>query len=540
MENKYWIVDSNNLSVVKEIFIGYSMSEDGSFFLNEKPNKLDGGGCYTCVECFPNKIIISQDFLGTQGIYHFQNGNRNIFSNGYEKIVDYIINSKFPLSLDKNFCIQYIFSNEEPINMNDTMINEIKRIDKDYTIEISLDGKVNFIENDYEVNSIKVDTKEAIEILDRWHNKWCNILRNLVKLNSPIFTDLSGGMDTRICFGLLLNSNIDKNNIIIKRNVPRKSSYSKNYDDWDISQEIVDKYNYNDRSNIKYLKDKKWIDENKIPTFEEFDNLIFGNSKICNYKSFILTKPIFHLNGMYGDRIHLGGMKKILSYLEHKKIKFSADMKKEDLKILGDYIDKYSNKVFKKYESRNRPLYLGDFSFEYIQRFFGSKITSKFFDNDMLISPFADPLFHKIQTHLEGTKYSFPTVALIYIRYFEGLLDFKFETDAEPRIITEEEINFAKKQCEKYPYQKIKFDFIPNLVDKNKIINKIVFKEENIRNALEKRLREGEEDFINIFGKEYFDLALRDLKKENIKMQNYLTPIVSICSILNKIKFVNK
>ena len=119
-------------------------------------------------------------------------------------------------------------------------------------------------------------------------------------------------------------------------------------------------------------------------------------------------------------------------------------MKEEDIKILGDYIDKYSNKVFKKYESRNRPLFLGDFSFEYIQRFFGSKINNKIFDNDILISPFIDPIFHKIQVRLEGAQYSFPLVALVYIRFFEGLLDFKFETDSEPRIITEEEIIFAK------------------------------------------------------------------------------------------------
>ena len=142
MENKYWIVDSNNLSAIKDIFIGYTISEDGSIYLNEKPKVLDGTGCYTCIESLPDKIRISQDFLGMQGIYHYKNENRHIFSNGYEKIVDYIIDLKYPLSLDKNFCVQYIFSNEEPINMNDTMINEIKRIGKDYTIEINFDGKI--------------------------------------------------------------------------------------------------------------------------------------------------------------------------------------------------------------------------------------------------------------------------------------------------------------------------------------------------------------------------------------------------------------
>ena len=224
MENKYWIVDTNNLSIVKDLFIGYTVSEDGTFYFNKKPKILDGTGSYTCIESFPDKIKISQDFLGTQGIYHYQNENRSIFSNGFEKIVDYILDLKLPLSLDKNFCVQYIFSNEEPININDTMINEIKRIGNDYFIEINLEGKVNIIEIDYEVNTLKADSKETIEILDKWYIKWCNVFRNIAKFHSPFLLDLSGGFDSRMCFGILLNSNINKNNVIIKRNVPIKNT----------------------------------------------------------------------------------------------------------------------------------------------------------------------------------------------------------------------------------------------------------------------------------------------------------------------------
>ena len=540
MENKYWIVDTNNLSIVKDLFIGYTLSEDGTFYFNKKPKILDGTGSYTCIESLPDKIKISQDFLGTQGIYHYQNENRSIFSNGFEKIVDYILDLKLPLSLDKNFCVQYIFSNEEPININDTMIKEIKRIGNDYFIEINLEGKVNIIEIDYEVNTLKADSKETIEILDKWYNKWCNAIRNLVKINSPIYIDLSGGMDSRICFGLFLNSNIDKNNVIVKRNNPRQNSYAKNYWDWEISQEIIDKYNYKDRSNANYFSTENYKNDGVFPTFEEFDNLIFGNAKICDYNLFTLSQPVFHLNGMYGDRTHLGDKNEALIYIDHKKKKFNKDMKQEDIKILCDYIEKYSSRIINKYESKNRPVYLGDFSFDYIQRFFGSKMTSKIFNNDIIISPFADPLFHKFQILLDGTTYPYPMVALIYTRYFEGLLEFKFEDKGNFRIITEEEINFAKKQCEKYPFKKIQFDFIPDLVDKKKVVNKITFKKEKIRNVLEKRLKDGKERFINIFGKEYYDLAIRDFNKENIKMQNYFTPIVSICSILNKLNKVNK
>ena len=540
MKNKYWIVDTDNLSIVKDIFIGYSISEDGSFYLNEKPKILDGTGCYTCIESFPDKIIICQDFLGMQGIYHFQHENRNIFSNGFKKIVDYIIGLKFPLTLDKNFCIHYIFSNEEPVNINDTMINEIKRIGKDYSIEISLDGKIKFIENDYEVNTIKIDSKEAIDIIDKWHNKWCNVFRNLVKLNSPILVDLSGGMDSRCCFGLLLNSNIDKNNIIIKRNVPKKTAYAKNYEDWDISQEIVDKYGYNNRVNIDKYNNIKNKDDKIIPTFEEFDNLIFGNSKICDYYLSIISEPVFHINGIYGDRMHLDGMDEIKEDIRNKKKKYKKEMKKEDIQILWDDLDKNLNIIIRKYKAKNRTLYHGDFFSEFIQRFYGSKITTKIFNNDLLITPFSDPLIHKIQIYLQGSKTYFYGYALIYFRYFEGLLNFRIQANPKPRYFTEEEINFAKKQCEKYPLKKIEYDYIPNLVDEKKVIGKLTFREDDIKKVLEKRLKESEEQFVNLFGKEYFEFALNDLKKESIKMQNFMTPIVAICSILKRLNNINK
>ena len=535
MQNKYWIVDTNDLSNVKNIFIGYTISEEGELFLNNKPNILKGDGCYTYIERLSDKIVLGQDFLGMQGIYHYKNNNRNIFSNGYKTIVNYILDLKYTLTLDKNFCIQYIFSNEEPVNMNDTLLNEIKRIGKEFSVEIILDGgKVNFIEIDYEINSIKIDSKEAIDILDKWHNKWCNVYRNLVKSNSPLILDLSGGMDSRICFGIFLNSNIDKRNIIIKRNLPKQNSYAKNFDDWDISQEIVNKYKLEDRCNLKFCKsiDSK-IEENSIPTFEEFDNLIYGNSKNCDYASGKFSQPIYHINGIYGDRNHLGDFHKIEYFLFEKKVKFKKDMKKEDLKILSDLMDKYSEIIFKKYKSKNRPIFFGEFSYEFINRFYGAKITTKIFHNDILICPFADSSINKIQIILEGSDKFFNFYCLIYVRYFEDLINFKFQTHAKPRIFSDEEIKFAKSQCEKYPFKKIEFDYISDLSCKDKIIFKEKYSIEKIRNILEKRLKDAEKQFVNIFGKEYFDLAMRDLKKENIKNQNYMTPIVSICSILN-------
>ena len=119
-------------------------------------------------------------------------------------------------------------------------------------------------------------------------------------------------------FWNLLNSNINKNNIIIKRNVPIKNTYLKNHDDWEISQEIIDKYEYNERSNQIFYKTNK-SDINDLSIFKDLKNLILGNCKICDYSTPTYDKPIFHIIGIYGDRTHLGDFSAIKQYLNHKK-----------------------------------------------------------------------------------------------------------------------------------------------------------------------------------------------------------------------------
>jgi hypothetical protein len=146
--------------------------------------------------------------MGLQGIYHYKNINYDIFSNAFEKLVDYLLTKKEKVTFDLKYATQYIFSNEEPINLNDTLINEIKRLSKEIRVEINVKGEVNFINIDYEMNSVFLNSKEAIQILDEWYIKWVKVFRNIGKNYSPFLIDLSGGFDSRMCFGILLNANI--------------------------------------------------------------------------------------------------------------------------------------------------------------------------------------------------------------------------------------------------------------------------------------------------------------------------------------------
>ena len=67
--------------------------------------------------------------------------------------------------------------------MNDILIIEISRISKEKKIEIDYKGNVIFKIIDYQINTIKLNSKESIEILDKLYIKWCNVFRNIAKFH---------------------------------------------------------------------------------------------------------------------------------------------------------------------------------------------------------------------------------------------------------------------------------------------------------------------------------------------------------------------
>ena len=99
--------------------------------------------------------------MGLQGIYHYKNINYDIFSNAFEKLVDYLLTKKEKLTFDLKYATQYIFSNEEPINLNDTLINEIKRLSKEIRVEINLKGVI-LLHIFKQKNFFKVDSFEPL------------------------------------------------------------------------------------------------------------------------------------------------------------------------------------------------------------------------------------------------------------------------------------------------------------------------------------------------------------------------------------------
>ena len=72
---------------------------------------------------------------------------------------------------------------------------------------------INYQLRDYKENSIKLDSEEGFNVLDKWFYKWTALFRNIKLHTNNISVDLSGGFDSRVIFMLMAESGINLNDI---------------------------------------------------------------------------------------------------------------------------------------------------------------------------------------------------------------------------------------------------------------------------------------------------------------------------------------
>ena len=102
-------------------------------------------------------------------------------------MVDYI-KCSYKITLNEDYAKYFISADLCSLSYSETLVNEIKVLPKNYSLNINLNTKsflLNFI--DYKEQSISVNSDEGIKILDNWFYRWTTIFRDL-KLNTNIFS----------------------------------------------------------------------------------------------------------------------------------------------------------------------------------------------------------------------------------------------------------------------------------------------------------------------------------------------------------------
>ena len=520
IRENFFIIDSNNLKFIVPHMFGFTVSKKGiltdnyykKYGYNEEPEPI---GAYVMIKKIGNEIRLYQDFLGSYGIFIYENKNKDYFavSNSFLFLQEFLI-GKHNISINKDFSDNLLISDLCTPSIHETLIKEIIRIPSNSIIIINTENKIlKVLFVDYQENSIPFESEEGLKIIDSWVDKWAYIIRSLKNKTNNIYSDLSGGFDSRLMLSILISSGIDLNEILINSSKDNKHGHE---EDFAIASNISLK--------LGFKLNNLTLNQNHIRW--DLNNTLYCTkySKLGFHKEFYLKDrfykvPRFGFSGCGGEIIRGAPGCPIDEYIKSisskgRKIKgheeefFNSSMRicNRSIKIL-----------------KNRKTFDNDYeisSFLYskgrARHHFGTLAVESFIPNVYILQPLIDPDLKKIKYDISGNL-SHDLIAYIYVRFGHNLIDFPIQGK---RYINLESIKKAKIFNNKLNSYKIKSDYNANFFIDDLRVSPIPNSNEkkNVNEYLRDLFKSSK--FIEIINKIY-DNNVYNWAKEYYQKSNY-------------------
>lgn len=458
LKKEFFIIDSNNLDSVEDRLYGYVFSNDKVIFDCNDANVSGGGeGTYVLVKNFESSISIFQDFNGSYGLYVYDDGENFAVSNSFNYLVEHLRNH-YKLSLNEDFAKVLMSCGLSTFSFKETLVNEIERIPRNYTIHIDKDNKtLSFEKIDFMEHTLDLNSREGLDVLDRWFEKWVNIIRSLKRKTNNIQVALSGGFDTRVISVLWLCANIDLNKIHIVSIDDDNHTHS---EDFKIATEIANHFDFPLNNNPIRSKMEYYNDFKTVLNQSFYVKLGFNNE--LNYRFGKTDEPVYYISGKAGET---------LREYDSFRGKTPQDLKK--------YFSKFSRKTHPSFQAPTENVAQNTFD-ELSEEFsiedknskelsnlvysevrccnhFGKLSVEDYFSNRINLTPALDPDLHKLKISTEECGDNFLLITLILLRYCPKLLEFDIEGD---RYFDKQTIEYARKINEISPYSPIDYEFI--------------------------------------------------------------------------------
>ena len=454
-EEAFFFLDSSNFSQVREKLYGFAIV-DGKIVedigtLGNVP--LAGDGAYVCVRKQNGKITVSQDFIGSYGLYLYEDGDYFALSNSFQFLVERIKGSR-RITFDRDYANFLLTADLCSTAFSQTMVQEIRMLDRAAVVEIDMaSGKLCLRHIDYQENTVSLDSTEGMAILDRWYRKWTAVLRSIRAKTTNMQVDLTGGFDSRMTIALLLGAGFDPGDIKV---YSADDDLHTHREDFEIASRISSHYGFR-------LNNFDAASLDKVPnTMEDILNISFytklGSHKQMYYSRWKHETNFYYMGGSGGECVRDYWNVSRDAYIEtaaQRSRSFPGSVSKELEASVRRVLARSFEELRKKFASYGRELEDRDLAMNLYREtrcrnHFGKDNVEHYHRCSYKLNPLLDPDLHKLMLTDGICADRNLLMTVILDRYSPDLLKFPFEGG---RCIAPETMAYAAKLNCACPYR---------------------------------------------------------------------------------------
>lgn len=536
LDNFFVITSNDDLDVIIPRIYGYAITENEIAINLKNYNKeiaVDSPGCYVQIKTDKNKIEIQQDYFGCFGLYLYQSGDFFAISNSFLFLITKLKNLE--VNINKDFLAAFANETTAILSGYETLLSEVKILPRNSYFVIDKNTKSFNIQifHNTETN-VPINSREGIELLDKWHNKWNNIINSLLKAGEYVSCDISGGKDSRAAFSCLFKDNLDLDSIQFNSSKGDVHTLS---EDYQIATQI---------SKIKKIELNKISSKSRRIRISSTQSLInsllakggFHKELMC--QSFYENKPRFNINGMVADLRDFWAIP-VSEFIDDvsNRTKFNTINSRESTeKILRntiDTIESLSPKEWFELEHTAKDYFYRNVR---MRHQYGRVSVEFFLSNIVSLSPLLDPILYKLDQKISSqTDYDL-IYAVIYDRYLEDLENVPFDSNREVISATRNE---SKKINQSFPFKKSKKKIQYSVLKSVSIVSK---ESTDVNTPLDSLIEifksEPCKELTNtVLGDEAYKHALKYLEHHKYHSYVFAAGLVEIYSILYILMFNN-
>lgn len=515
-DNFFVITSDDNLNEIIPRLYGYAVLEDKLLINSHNCNRRFSGtdfGVYVNVTTDDNEINIYQDYFGSFGLHLYRNREYWAISNSFIYLVNYLSKKK-SMSFDDDFAKAFLAPPTAVLSYENTMIKEITILPRNCTVKINKsERKLDICSFEQKETYIPIDSKEAIAIIDTWHNKWNRIIKTLSDAGEFVTCDLSGGKDSRASFTSLFAENLDLNSIHFNSTNDKLYTHG---DDYAIACKIAEKYGFH----LNAASDKR--DTYKMNPEQNLNASLLlkcGFHKELMFTTLYNRKTMFKITGSGGEALRDHWSEPVDDFISNncKYVNFNSVDSAGCLNEMLTVTVEKQNKA-----AATSCTVANDYFYKNVRMryHFGKGQAEMFMSNSIWLAPLLDPSLYTLNQNIGKDNDSDLLYAVLYDRFIPEINDLPFDSN---RIVDEKTWKLAREINEKYPYIKAEAtDEIKLTIDSERIAPLASDIEKTPFDCLKELFYSDEvSDFIRgYFGKEVYNKA--DLYYRNTEYHPYI------------------